>query len=387
MKKDTKHRFFRDKWMNVLLMLALGISFFLTLNGLQTMNEIQAVYENQRQQQKQEKYTAVFDLTENDVEEEKTEQRKEDFFENIPCNYSNIILSRIVISVRGASQRQLLQICLKENEPPKYQLEYGTYNDDPGHVVIEKSLLKWTKEREDGTYICIENEWYKVTGVYARSILEEQLGESPLILISYTAMSKSLKEMVYQWVLGTGSGAGYELCLESNQNKERVEKDVKNLQTFIHTWIDEKGTLEKTELSESEMAAQDNMKNYQKMSRNITAALLGFNLLNCVIIIRLWIQRRRKEFVIRKTFGEGNGRILLHVAAELAKLTLSASFIVWILEAGYYKMSGMAFMEGMPILYNFAELFLVMVVFMILLLIVPIINIIRLQPAEGMREE
>lgn len=386
MEKGIKHRFFRDKWMNVLLMLALGISFFLTLNGLQTMNEIQAVYENQRQQQKHEKYTAVFDLTENNVEEE-TEPREKDFFGNIPCNYSNIILSGIVISVRGTSQYQSLQICLKENETPKYQLEYGKYNDNPGHVVIEKSLLKWTEEREDGTYICIENEWYKVTGVYARSILEEQLGERPLILISYTAMSKSLKEMVYQWVSGTGSGAGYELCLESNQNKERVEKDVENLQTFIHTWLNENETLEKTELSESEMTAQNNMENYQKMSQNITAALLGFSLLNCVIIIRLWIQRRRKEFVIRKTFGEGNGRILLHVAAELAKLTLSASFIVWILEYGYYKMSGMAFMQGMPMLYNFARLFLIMVFFMILLLIIPIINIIRLQPAEGMREE
>lgn len=373
-------RFFKDPVVTILLMVSLTLSFFLVLNGLQMYQNIEAAA-TQRIEERYAytymiSYTPPNEYTENGVEE--SEENIEEYIPYLNCQRGNISVKGFNGIIGEAFEEYPLEILLSSKEKVKYKMDWGEISEEPYTVVIDRDLEKEAVQKEEGLYISIAGEWYRVTGVFASS---PELEEDSHVLLTYGGVDQKLKQTIYKNF--SYIGFPYEIIYETDQQPE--ETDLLLLEQWAKKWLNSDLVIE--ECQEDDTVSDNVSSSVAELTLSIVKVLLLFSMVNCIVVTDLWLKRRKKEFIIRKAFGESNMQIMKHLFLELGKFALLSCILVLMLETGYYKLLGESFLDWSKFFRNMLYVLLAVCLIVLAALILPMQKIMRLEPAAGMSEE
>lgn len=115
----------------------------------------------------------------------------------------------------------------------------------------------------------------------------------------------------------------------------------------------------------------------------IYAVLMFFAVVNCIYISKIWIMRKQREFVIRKTFGQGMLSLLCRIFSELFCLTVVTAVVVVILQFVYGALTGGIVLQ--LTVFNIVAILATMLGVTVINLILPLVKVARIQPAKGLK--
>ena len=122
---------------------------------------------------------------------------------------------------------------------------------------------------------------------------------------------------------------------------------------------------------------------HTEFCRNASAILAVFAVVCCGTIAVLWISRRKREYLIRRTFGYGTFRMIGIIWREISGIALLSLLLSWILEIAYMFFNGIYMTDlyrGLAgILISFVGAFLIVG----LVVLHPMIQIVRTHPTQG----
>lgn len=122
---------------------------------------------------------------------------------------------------------------------------------------------------------------------------------------------------------------------------------------------------------------------HTEFCRNASVILAVFAVICCGTIAVLWISRRKREYLIRRTFGYGTFRMTGIILREISGIALLSLLLSWILEVAYMFFNGIYMTDlhrGLAgILVSFVGAFLIVG----LVILHPMIQIIRTHPTQG----
>ena len=175
---------------------------------------------------------------------------------------------------------------------------------------------------------------------------------------------------------------GFWIRFQTNDSDgaEKFEKIEKKLleKGFIVRGLEKNSSNSEDEVDVSE---------YVFVLQSLNTILIVFAIVSCMYVISLWIDRRISELMIRKSFGGSTKVIICVIVKDLLKLS-SISMIVAVLLQIVYR-------EVFPVVelminIEFKDILLVaggMLAIVAALLVVPVVKVIRLVPATGIKEE
>ena len=119
----------------------------------------------------------------------------------------------------------------------------------------------------------------------------------------------------------------------------------------------------------------------------LNIVLIIFSIISCMYVMLLWIDRRSGELMIRKSFGASTGNILGVVIKDLFKLGVISMFVSICIQIIYRTVFPVSrFMISIK-LENILMILGGMFAVVVIMLVVPIIKLVRLMPATGIKEE
>lgn len=122
---------------------------------------------------------------------------------------------------------------------------------------------------------------------------------------------------------------------------------------------------------------------HTEFCRNASVILAVFAVICCGTIAVLWISRRKREYLIRRTFGYGTFRMIGIIWREISGIALLSLLLSWILEVVYMLLNGIYIADlhrGLTgILVSFVGAFLIVG----LVVLHPMVQIIRTHPTQG----
>ena len=370
-------RFFKDPVVTILLIISLALSFFLVLNGLQMYQRVEAVISQQKDEQYAHTYMMSYTAPD-EYEENEVENNIEEYIPYIECKSGNISVEGIGGTVGDGFDGYLLEILLTANESVKYKMDWGEISNEPYTVVIDRDIEKEAVKKEDGLYITIEGEWYKVTGVFASS---SGYGSENHILLTYGGVGEKLKENIYKNF--SSIGVSYNIIYKTDHEVD--DEDLFLLEQWGNKWLDPELIIE--EHVEDNTVSDMLMSSVEGNTLIFLEMLVLIAVINCILVADLWIKRRKKEFVIRKAFGENNLQIMKHLVLELGKLAFISCIFVLVLETAYYGLMGESFLDWNKFIWNMLSMLAAVCIVVIVTLILPMYKIMKLEPAKGIAEE
>ena len=122
-----------------------------------------------------------------------------------------------------------------------------------------------------------------------------------------------------------------------------------------------------------------------KMNKFFLYITFGFSLLNCVVISDIWIKRRYKEFVIKRTFGFDMWDIIVNLLKDLLLYCSMATMIAFVAQILYSYVTGKNSIRIEYMVDNMISIAGCMVIIILITVAIPIIRIRRITPATQIR--
>lgn len=377
--KKRNIRYLKDPVVTVLLMISFILSFFLVLNGLHMYQNIKTITTQKQEEKYVHQYALTYYPPSEYTESEKKEEEFTGFIPYLECEHGNITLHGLYGIIGEAYQEYPLEIVLASKETIKYKMAWGEVSWEPYTVVIDKTMESECIKKEDGLYISIEEEWYKVTGEFNDS---PELGEDSHVLLTYDSISRELVKTIYKNL--SQIGFSYQIIYETDGNLEK--KDISKLEQWAEQWLSE--GLEIGEIVGEEDEVKEVVSTTARnMALTIVKVLFCFSILNCMVVTDLWVKRRKREFIIRKAFGENNLQIMKHLFKDLGVFAGTSCVLVLILEMIFYQIRGEKFMDLNNFLFNIISVFGIICIIIVVTLILPMRKIMKIEPAIGIGEE
>jgi predicted lysophospholipase L1 biosynthesis ABC-type transport system permease subunit len=111
-----------------------------------------------------------------------------------------------------------------------------------------------------------------------------------------------------------------------------------------------------------------------------------FGIINCIMIAGIWAIRRKKDFIIMRTFGMKKRHILQNALKEFVGMTVCAMVVAVIISIGYVIISG-EWNNVAGLNFRNIGIFLTALMLIMLLILVSLYMYIRdVKPAQGLRE-
>ncbi len=246
-----------------------------------------------------------------------------------------------------------VSILLSQNEPLKYPLKSGRYwengNNNQNTVIIGTGILKSTYLDGKKRYLLIDNEPYEVIG-----ILEDTTGNESdsRIFANYQWISDVLKDKLsYR---GPDNPYNVTAWLFMSDYSD-VDKEL----ATITEWC--KQYYPNFEVVIVEASNEWDFGFFMKLLKYFLLGLIIFALYNSCIIAKLLFERYKRDLIIMRAFGLGDGKIIWYFYHK-----------VWLCY-GIGIMGALLVFRKLPLLLLAAGLFFLFM----LTTIVPIINILR----------
>ena len=108
-----------------------------------------------------------------------------------------------------------------------------------------------------------------------------------------------------------------------------------------------------------------------------------FAVINCIFLTNIWMMRKKRELVIRKTFGQRMIKISQRLISEYAVITLFTVCVSIVIQKIY------AHFTGEIVLHFSVENMIVIVISMLVLIVVdmfiPLVKVAKLEPVKGLK--
>lgn len=362
-------KWIRDKWITGLLLCALSLSFFITLTGLEMYFNLQS----EAKAKAKEAYNTAYQWEESETSQELLEYP--DTFINLTqldLKQGNLFLYAGATSVADSSRTIYGNYFYCCNENLKKQFLWGELSRENYTVVINELLEPYAYEKDNHKYIIIEQEEYEITGV-VRSYSDETEG---VFYTYYSNITPKLQEHLRDEILANGAYF-YFSYVSDNQIEET---DLQKISDWCDTYLPErdlvcvKGTEQLPEETE-----------HSNLYFTFLLILLIFSLSNNIVIIHTWIARRKKEILIRKTFGESTWQIGKKIYRELCLHAGVCVLFVVVCNLTWHLFTKETYSEY----YLSIVLILILAAFALsfLILLLPMIGLHKMKPGTALKKD
>ncbi|MCI8410268.1 MAG: ABC transporter permease [Lachnospiraceae bacterium] len=361
----------RDKSITCLLLLALALSFFITFIGGDIILQMKSETATREKEDYEYEYTWYYSsegYMEREVDETIT------LVPDIEVGQGNLILGGVNVSIANSVNTVPLELVMSSKEEIKHDFLWGELSNKKNTVVIYESLGNYTYERESNIYITIEKEEYRVTGV----IRETGKGYYDSgCFMSYDSVSEDLKEYISAYYSDIGNLNIVEFFSDTRISEEQLQY----VTDWCKTWCGER---EVTFELGTQMDEDVDYNEKDRMSFYFSIVLLVFSLVNCIVIANTWIERRRKEFIIRKTYGESAGQIFQRLFVELSQHAAVCGILIFLFKS-IFQIVRRDFTLS-DLFFNFIILLAAIVILSLAIGLAMIAKIARIKPGKALKE-
>jgi len=362
MMKRFIRRIFRYKLSALFLIVGQLIMFGTIFGGLAIYNK---AYDKETERIKS-KYKNEIELTVTTI-------NYADIFSNMGYNITegNVhIGGKLAFSIADSGMNYLTEIIIKQNEPLPYKLLSGrlpgTEAADKGKklAAVGRDKLKFTREIDGKRYIFIGSEQYEVVGILGDE--NSDFWDYKLVLHIDCAGENLIKTMM--------EDRNYTVYVSSNI------ADLNNSYTQVCSNI---GSIEpQAKLSAKKINSLGDstvISTLQKNNFKINLIVYAFCVVNSMIISEFLVIQRKKEIVIKKTFGMSNAKILKSFMADILSLT-GLSFVLMCIVYAIFHHHNLFFINN---IYSFFAMIFVVLFVIICTMIYPIYKLLKIEPIEA----
>lgn len=249
-------------------------------------------------------YTPLDEPVEMDTTAEYWEQRDmsdyADYLEKLCGMETGNLFMYIDVRLGKAALNDGIVVLIKQNEPLKYPLKSGRYwengSNEKNTVVIGTGVLKSTYLTDEKRYLIINDEPYEVIGV-----LEDPAGDKAdsRIFANYQYISDVLKnELAYRGPYSPHSG----LLFISDYSD--VDKEITTMTEWCNQYYPDRKVMIMDASNEWDFGF------FIKLLKYFMLGLIIFALYNSCIIAKLLFERYKRDLIIMRAFGLGDGQII-----------------------------------------------------------------------------
>ena len=237
----------------------------------------------------------------------------------------------------------------------------------PG-VYISQGLKNKIETEGETKYIHLNGEKYLVKAVYKDFTYDH---DDYKIVIPWKSLNKNQKDYyinLFRDRIMDMNGLGIDIESDEDINDELI---------FINNLYKKNNLILDIDHS------PDNEKSFLIHS-GTGIIMIIFSMFNTLVVTGMWVIRRRKELMIKKTWGMSEGMIYIRTFLELSRHLIASIPVMIIFQLVYM----IIFKETVTFnLYKYAYLFFGLIIILSLVSYAALLRIRKLKPAEGLRGE
>lgn len=371
-------KFFRDYPLTILLIVCFTLALVIAVNGISIITNVSEMQKKARIGLYDKESDFLIDFEGSDFSYEISKEKKiENLIDDIANIQGNIILtqcspfilgdsmgnghgSNVICSEKTVIGEKVIEGAMPESEQIK--------SDEPV-CLLNMDNKRYVKEIDGQDMVRCDSEYYKVLGYFISDSVSEARPDGVYFLKNFSA---DKKKNFYNWL----SISGYVGLQIFNDNNGETGKKVCDI-VYKHGFkID----------TESQKYGLEPYYRKAKINKLFSVILFVFCLMSCMIVSNLWIIRRKKEIIIRKTMGYGDIKIVKQIALNL----LMYGFVSIILAVIIQSMISLTLLSSESIdLFNLNNIVLTlcsMIIVTFASIIVPVVRLRRMLPANGIKE-
>ncbi len=392
-------KIFRDPVVSIILIINMALVFFLVINVINLMNQ------KKESEEKIAQYSFNFDkmlkvfpkgtIIEEEITEDMiigtidvpkiSDEEKCEFCHDI-CDIvkefdGNVeLMSGRYLYDKEADNSGAIRICIKHNEEtvvPLINEDTITIDEvDKNDGIVLPAVFKDNIIKEDGNdTIDILDEKFSVCGLRKDYTLDNSD-------TSVTIYAEQLPQGVLdKWIDEIWSDYywDYYMLFNLESNKDNAEDNYE----LLKKQINDKGYVlfpERNSSTENKLFFADFN---STVSGCIYIFLIVFSIVNCIYISNIWIIRKQRELVIKKTFGCGMIKIIKGIVNEMFSITVFTAVLSAVLQIIYGKITGEPTFSFSPS--SVALVIMAVVIITVVNSVIPLIKVAIIQPAKGLK--
>ena len=365
--------FIHDKSISFTLMGMFFVTFLVVLNVIHIQNQqADANWQLKKEHYKTEQIYLYDSVASDTLADKPNLQRLEITKGNVIFVFNTVVgngYSVAPIYLATVMNEPLVEEVKKGRFPTENEIEHGRRC-----VVIGAGLKRFVEETQEGEVLKIDGINYDVLGVF-KDISGD--GTDNRVLMFQNCYEESLLN---------GLDGSFSYFVKYGSNVES-ELEIKELLAWMHRFIPD---ADLKESDESSMESMDDIKSMAQLLREyIRIALYGlfaFCMIGCVIVSKIWIDRRKKEIVIRKALGSNLQTIVFVLLRDIGIL-MGIAFVLDCVVIGMQSVfSGESWIREEYMVQNLMYLLGSVLLIVILTFIRPFYVAYKISPAEGTRE-
>ena len=308
--------YIRTYYDNVLMVLGFVLSFFLVINCIRLLGEMEMTSKGESAFPNE--FTAKYTM--NEEETQKVDIEK--LILMLQEYQVNILLENCYVARGGLLEYMPVSVCISTPLGMKFVLEKGVLNlkeqgSIDGEILIGKSLKDYVWIKKNKEYITLGGQEFSVGGVLdyvgiddeSVYILWEQLNEE---------QKKDLITEIEKYCLNFNN-VNLQITMQSNTSLDTIYQELsEKISTDLYGQI--QVAVEKEDRDVFDSARK-------KINVMLSVILLIFSVISCIVISDLWFSRRKKEFLIRKAFGYNMRQIAVVLIKEISRMSLVSLLI------------------------------------------------------------
>ena len=309
---------------NGLLILGFVLSFFLVINCVRLLGEMETV--SNRKSGFPNEFTAEYTMNEEEIQKVDIEKLIL-VLQEYPVN---ILLENCYVARGDLLEYMPVSVCISAPLGMEFALEKGVLNlkeqsTIDGEILIGKSLKEYVRTKNSKEYITLGGQEFLVGGVLdyvgiddeSVYILWEQLNEN---------QKKDFIIEIENYCLNFNN-VNLQITMQSNTSLDTIYQELsEKISTDLYAKIQVADEKEDRDVFDSAR---------KKINVMLSVILLIFSVISCIVISDLWFSRRKKEFLIRKAFGYNMRQIAVVLIKEISKMSLVSLFISILLQMIY----------------------------------------------------
>lgn len=308
--------YIRTYYDNVLMVLGFVLSFFLVINCIRLLGEMEMTSKGESAFPNE--FTAKYTM--NEEETQKVDIEK--LILMLQEYQVNILLENCYVARGDLLEYMPVSVCISTPLGMKFVLEKGVLNlkeqgSIDGEILIGKSLKDYVWIKKNKEYITLGGQEFSVGGVLdyvgiddeSVYILWEQLNEE---------QKKDLITEIEKYCLNFNN-VNLQITMQSNTSLDTIYQELsEKISTDLYGQI--QVAVEKEDRDVFDSARK-------KINVMLSVILLIFSVISCIVISDLWFSRRKKEFLIKKAFGYNMRQIAVVLIKEISRMSLVSLLI------------------------------------------------------------
>lgn len=242
-------------------------------------------------------------------------------------------------------------------------------------AIVSTALNPYLKQKDDRKYISINATDYEVVGIYENQDVLENCYRMDMCIF-YSSMDELTKKAYFK-DQESNIFVQYSSNADNNDNNKKIYGEMREI--LKSYGLHEEEDIIEQENDDSLISAK------LKMNKFFLYITFGFSLLNCVVISDIWIKRRYKEFVIKRTFGFDMWDIIVNLLKDLLLYCSMATMIAFVAQILYSYVTGKNSIRIEYMVDNMISIAGCMVIIILITVAIPIIRIRRITPATQIR--